>query len=726
MALLDAVFADSKQGMTPEQVERRRAIAKQLSAQAQPRNITHPMQGVAQMVAAAMSGLNESAARRGEEAGSQRRADALKGLIGGGGAPAPAAQADTMSFAGNNAPAGAGDLRSGIASTAQALGVNPVDLATAISYETAGTFDPAKKGPTTQWGQHKGLIQFGEPQAKQYGVDWSDPVGSQLGPDGAVAKYLRDTGVQPGMGLLDIYSAINAGGVGKYGASDANNGGAPGTVRDKVQNQMAGHRAKAMAMFPEPQPTQAEQVVTSFGGNNPPPQGQPMNAPPQTAQPMPQQVASALGGMPLPQGVAMPGAGATAGEFARYNAEQMRQNGGGLQAMLAQALGGGGQRPPQQIPQQQGGGMPQAPMQQRPGQPMPITPQGGGAPQGPQGGLPQQIAAMLNDPYTRDLGEKLAMDYYKQQNAGPAELPASVQEFKFGQDNPEFVDYQKEKAQWSQRDQQRERRITDMTGRGIPMERAQDIADGVEKLVTDPVTGNTDIVNVITGNARRVNYDDPADKAIVDNDTEEARGRLIEAGGQENAPTLWNSLEGVPGATGAATEWYGRVAGQIPGTDLGSEVNDVTSNRQLFRLAQGDLIRSLSINPRFPVAEMERLREETDVGPSIWDSPESLRQRMITVNTYLKQRMQTQLDASRDRTLPPQTRQDAAANAQAIQSFVNIMGVPEGATASGSGRSGGMDFSNMSMDQLEAIDPSGLSVEDLDAMIDRVKRLGAQ
>lgn len=140
-------------------------------------------------------------------------------------------------------------LRSGIASTASALGVSPVDLATAISYETAGTFDPTKRGPTTQWGQHRGLIQFGEPQAQRYGVDWSDPIGSQLGPNGAVANYLRDTGVKPGMGLLDIYSAINAGGVGRYGRSDANNGGAPGTVADKVNNQMSGHRRNAMAML---------------------------------------------------------------------------------------------------------------------------------------------------------------------------------------------------------------------------------------------------------------------------------------------------------------------------------------------------------------------------------------------------------------------------------------------------------------------------------------------
>ena len=140
-------------------------------------------------------------------------------------------------------------LLDGILSTAASLEMDPLDLATIISYETAGTFDPAKRGPTTQWGQHRGLIQFGEPQAKEYGVDWDDPLGSQLGPDGAVANYFKANGWKPGMGMLDAYSIVNAGGPGLYNRSDANNGGAPGTVKDKVQNQMSGHRAKAQALL---------------------------------------------------------------------------------------------------------------------------------------------------------------------------------------------------------------------------------------------------------------------------------------------------------------------------------------------------------------------------------------------------------------------------------------------------------------------------------------------
>jgi hypothetical protein len=138
-------------------------------------------------------------------------------------------------------------LATSIVTAAQHLGIDPVDLATAISYETAGTFDSWKKGPTTQHGEHRGLIQWGEPQRAKYGVTKDSSIQQQMT---AVEKYLADAGVKPGMKLLDIYSAINAGRVGRNNASDANNGGAPGTVADKVGG-MGAHRDKARALLSE-------------------------------------------------------------------------------------------------------------------------------------------------------------------------------------------------------------------------------------------------------------------------------------------------------------------------------------------------------------------------------------------------------------------------------------------------------------------------------------------
>jgi hypothetical protein len=135
-------------------------------------------------------------------------------------------------------------LADAIRANAQRIGANPLDLATAMSYETGGTFNPAIRGGAGN--RHVGLIQFGVPEQQRYGVTQATPAAQQVA---AAADFLRDRGFRPGMGLADLYSTINAGSPGRYRASDAGNGGMPGTVIDKVTQQMGAHRAKAEALL---------------------------------------------------------------------------------------------------------------------------------------------------------------------------------------------------------------------------------------------------------------------------------------------------------------------------------------------------------------------------------------------------------------------------------------------------------------------------------------------
>ncbi len=135
------------------------------------------------------------------------------------------------------------ELADSIHSSASRLGIDPVDLATAISYETGGKFSTDIKGGSG--GKYLGLIQFSPDNQKKYGVAPGMTAPEQMT---AVESYLRDRGVKPGMGLTDIYSTINAGRPGLYNASDANNGGAPGTVSDKVAT-MAPHRLRAQLLL---------------------------------------------------------------------------------------------------------------------------------------------------------------------------------------------------------------------------------------------------------------------------------------------------------------------------------------------------------------------------------------------------------------------------------------------------------------------------------------------
>lgn len=167
-----------------------------------------------------------------------------------------------------------GDLGEAIVAAAGDLGMSAEDLATMISFETGGTFDPWQKGPTTKWGTHRGLIQWGVPQRKKYGVTKDSTVGEQMQ---AVVRYLKDRGFKPGMGGLEAYAAINAGHVSRTGARDAAAGGTWGTVADKWNHQMDGHRRKAQKLLEKVERAQAL-------AEHPAPPPRPTEIPPQKGQ----------------------------------------------------------------------------------------------------------------------------------------------------------------------------------------------------------------------------------------------------------------------------------------------------------------------------------------------------------------------------------------------------------------------------------------------------------
>ena len=133
-----------------------------------------------------------------------------------------------------------------IRAAAKELGTTPEDLATVIGYETGGTFSPSKWGG--KGGNYMGLIQFGPNERAQYGANDKQTFPEQMG---AVVRYLKGRGYKPGMGLMDLYSTINAGSPGHYSASDGN-----GTVASHVTRMQAGMAPTARAFLakgtPEP------------------------------------------------------------------------------------------------------------------------------------------------------------------------------------------------------------------------------------------------------------------------------------------------------------------------------------------------------------------------------------------------------------------------------------------------------------------------------------------
>lgn len=166
--------------------------------------------------------------------------------------------------------------RAAIEKGAKELGIDPRDYATAISYESAGTFDPWVKGPVTKWGQHRGTIQYGAPQRRKYGVHKGQSFEDQV--TRSNVQYLRDAGVKPGMTFAQIYAAINGGNVNKnLNTPDANTGR---TIADNISRAEKEHRANVLKRFGwddgelTPSQPQQDELMTFLSQGTPSPDQQ--------------------------------------------------------------------------------------------------------------------------------------------------------------------------------------------------------------------------------------------------------------------------------------------------------------------------------------------------------------------------------------------------------------------------------------------------------------------
>jgi hypothetical protein len=141
-----------------------------------------------------------------------------------------AARERAMTVAGTPERAGA------ISAASTRLGINPRDLAAAISYETSGTFNPDIQGG--KGNNHVGLIQFGPEERAKYGVRPGMTFEQQMG---AVENFLRDRGLKPGSGLPEIYRTINGGNPNaSLSASDGN-----GTIAEHIGKIQQAHYGNA-------------------------------------------------------------------------------------------------------------------------------------------------------------------------------------------------------------------------------------------------------------------------------------------------------------------------------------------------------------------------------------------------------------------------------------------------------------------------------------------------
>lgn len=89
---------------------------------------------------------------------------------------------------------------------AKQLGLDPYEFGAFLSLEAGPNMDPNIVGGAG--GRHKGLIQFGQNEQRQYGISGPQTRAGQMP---AVLQYFQDRGFKPGMGIARAYATVLGG-----------------------------------------------------------------------------------------------------------------------------------------------------------------------------------------------------------------------------------------------------------------------------------------------------------------------------------------------------------------------------------------------------------------------------------------------------------------------------------------------------------------------------------
>lgn len=215
----------------------------------------------------------------------------------------------------------------------------------------------------------------------------------------------------------------------------------------------------------------------------------------------------------------------------------------------------------------------------------------------------------------------------------------------------------------------REVEIQDMMGTmGLSRAQAMGLVDNTTRLVTDPVTGNSSIVNMATGEADPVRLPDGIRAEL------EREGLRPDQDAPESSINLFEIAGNTTGLIPAIRANAQKITGQF---NLETAPPELRENLQTFKTAQNEVIRALSINDRFPVKEMERIREEVNIQPGAFKDPGTFESQLKSLDRSLRIRLRNEQDAAIDQNLPISERRSALRAAKDINNFLQIMGVPQ-------------------------------------------------
>lgn len=205
--------------------------------------------------------------------------------------------------------------------------------------------------------------------------------------------------------------------------------------------------------------------------------------------------------------------------------------------------------------------------------------------------------------------------------------------------------------------------------------RLQNVVPNPAEVAADIVDGNIEVEVLEDGSVRLIDKIKAASGRGMDAVVELPVGSLM--GGDERVPpspgsTLYSLADQAGGIAGAAKQVGAMLAGQF-GVEAYPETLEAY---QTIETAVSDMIRGMAINDKFPVGEMERLREEIKITPTIGNPGPVAKARMRSIDRSLRTRLsQFERDAT-DTTLSADIRNQQRTNGANIRNFLDLMGVP--------------------------------------------------
>ena len=204
------------------------------------------------------------------------------------------------------------------------------------------------------------------------------------------------------------------------------------------------------------------------------------------------------------------------------------------------------------------------------------------------------------------------------------------------------------------------------TNPGLDETKATKLVTGALKINTNPVTGETVMVDTVTGKST----------PITENGQDAETGETVAPPSPDNH-TLWELSDLSTGAWSGIKSVWGKTAGQL-GLPPASKTDYA---RQRLEAAQNDVIRAFALTSRLTGIEINRIRKEINIEPAVFDSPAALRNRMIAVRDFIEGNKDALEVMAKDTNMPKQDRADARASVFYMARFLKTLGVPSEITS---------------------------------------------